>query len=78
MTSILEIQYLTDNGRVRTVQAFKTRYVKVSGTGSDNNTFTVYPQTEYLEFEGPSGTGYIEKSKILTISQKLDKKEMMK
>lgn len=78
MTSILEIQYLTDNGRVRTVQAFKTRYVKVSGTGSGDGIFTVYPQTEYMEFEGPSGTGYIEKSKILTISRKLDRKELMK
>ena len=74
----IEIQYLTDNGRVKIVQAFKTRYVKVSGTGSGNGIFTYYPQAEFLEYEGPSGRGYIEKSKILTISRSLDKKEMMR
>ena len=74
----IEIQYLTDNGRVKTVQAFRTRYVKASGTGSGNGIFTYYPPTEFLEYEGPNGSGYIEKSRILTISRKLDRKELMK
>ena len=76
--NLIEIQYLDNKGNARMVKAFRYRDVFVNQTVEHEGSFTVKPTSFFIEYEGPDGSGYIEKSKILTISKNLDKKEMMK